>query len=157
MRITLNFHPDRAAGDGRARSNVLEGLHDDGVYRSQFETGTSSGGLTAQPGGDRWLWERALFEGAYDDAPAVERPKYGALDHRRRPLGGAPRFGSAHVRLREHMLDRATFCFPDSAFSPTRFATAQHFDLLPLADAHDAALELDPVDERYDGSSHLRV
>lgn len=150
LRITVNFHPDRTAGRGVGGVGVLEALADSGVYRSQFETGTSNGGLTAHPGGDRWLWERALFDGAYDDAPAAVRPKYGALDHRRRPLGGAPRFGSAHLRLREHMLDRATFCFPDSAFSPANFATAHHFDLLPFADAHDLALQLDPDDEDHD-------
>jgi Protein of unknown function (DUF3626) len=36
------------------------------VYRSQFETGISNGGL----GGDRDAWERALFGGAYQ-APGV--------------------------------------------------------------------------------------
>lgn len=41
--ITLNFHPDIAA-DGE---NVIELLARHGTYRSQFETGTSSGGLTA--------------------------------------------------------------------------------------------------------------
>lgn len=144
--LTLNFHPDRSVGG----VEILDALAGDGTYRSQFETGTSNGGLTAHRGGDRWLWEQRLFAGAYDDAPASERPKYGALDHRRRPLGGAPRFGSAHFRLREHMLDRATYCFPDSAFDPAHFATARHFDLLPLAAAHDRALELDPDDEDHD-------
>lgn len=133
-RITLNFHPDRGA-DGLL---TIETMVRDGVYRSQFETGTSNGGLTAHPGGDRWLWERRLFGGAYDEAPAEERPKYGALNHRRRSLGGAPRFGSAHLRLAEHTLDRATFCFPDSAMAPQHFATAHRFGLLTLADAFDA-------------------
>lgn len=146
LRITLNFHPDRTAGG----IDILNALAQHGLYRSQFETGTSNGGMTAHPGGDRWRWEQALFAGAYDDAPAAERPKYGALNHRQRPLGGAPRFGSAHLRLREHMLDRATYCFPDSAYAPTRFATARHFDLLPLANAHDQALERNPDDEHLD-------
>lgn len=57
----------------------------DGVYRNQFETGTSNGGLTARPGGARWRWEQRIFGGAYDDAPAGERPRYGALNHRRHP------------------------------------------------------------------------
>ena len=129
-RITMNFHPDRGAED----LLTIEAMVRDGIYRSQFETGTSNGGLTAHPGGDRWLWERRIFGGAYDDAPHEERPKYGALDHRRRPLGGAPRFGSAHLRLAEHMLDRATFCFPDSAMVPQHFATAHRFDLMPLVE-----------------------
>lgn len=146
LRITLNFHPDRDAGG----TPILRAMARDGVYRSQFETGTSNGGLTAHPGGARWRWEQSLFGGAYDDAPAAERPKYGALDHRHRPLGGAPRFGSAYLRLREHVLDRATFCFPDSAFAPTAFGTAHRCDLLRLADEHDQALADDPDDEERD-------
>lgn len=65
--------------------------------------------------------------GAYDDAPAQERPKYGAVDHRRRPLGGAPRFGSCYFRLAEHALERATFCFPDSFTQPSVIGTAARF------------------------------
>ena len=49
-RVTVHFHPDRLAIDGRC---VAEALRDDGVYRSQFETKISNGGLTAHPGGDR--------------------------------------------------------------------------------------------------------
>lgn len=50
LRVTLNFHPEL----------VLDRLVHDGVYRSQFVTGTSNGGLTAHPGGDRWRWESRL-------------------------------------------------------------------------------------------------
>lgn len=102
LRISLNFHPDRT----QAGRSVLEALLRDGAYRSQFETGTSNGGLTAHPGGDRWQWESRIFGGAYDAAPASERPKYGALNFRRSPAGAAPRFGSAH--LRRECLERAT-------------------------------------------------
>jgi hypothetical protein len=45
LRVTLHFHPDRQV-DGAL---VLEIIARDGVYRSQFETGTSNGGLTATP------------------------------------------------------------------------------------------------------------
>ncbi|GIE88411.1 DUF3626 domain-containing protein [Actinoplanes regularis] len=58
LRITLNFHPDRGS--------ILHALGTDGVYFSQFLTGTSNGGLTAHPGGDRWRWEQAMFGGAKD-------------------------------------------------------------------------------------------
>ncbi|GAA2218868.1 hypothetical protein GCM10010429_51420 [Micromonospora olivasterospora] len=61
-RLTLNFHPDRLLADGRTVAAALAG---DGVYRSQFETGISNGGLSAYPGGDRDRWEEALFGGAY--------------------------------------------------------------------------------------------
>jgi Protein of unknown function (DUF3626) len=64
--VTLNFHPDRLLADGRT---VAEALLQDGVYRSQFETRVSGGGLTAHPGGDRDRWERELFGGAYAARP----------------------------------------------------------------------------------------
>lgn len=142
LRVTLNFHPDRVA----AGLTVLQGLARDGCYRSQFETRTSNGGLTAHPGGDRWRWEQRIFGHAYDDAPVAERPKYGALDHRRRTVGAAPRFGSAHLRLAAHVLDRTTFCFPDSVFEPDDLATSRHFDLLPLVEAYDARVLTDELE-----------
>jgi hypothetical protein len=49
--VTLHFHPDRLVGG----APILERMAR--VYRSQFETGVSNGGLTACPGGDRWRWE----------------------------------------------------------------------------------------------------
>lgn len=56
--VTLNFHPDAPiaarAGITAAGTSMIEALARDGIYRSQFETGTSNGRLTAMPGGDRW-------------------------------------------------------------------------------------------------------
>ncbi|MFF0433954.1 DUF3626 domain-containing protein [Streptomyces sp. NPDC004327] len=130
LRVTLNFHP-----------TFLARLAEDGVYRSQFVTGTSNGGLTAHPGGDRWRWESRIFGGAYDDAPAHERPVYGALDHRRRPFGAAPRYGSAHLRLAAAALSRTTFCYPDSVLEPTDFGVVERtapLIALALADGKDA-------------------
>lgn len=146
-RVTLNFHPDRLRGD----ATVLAWLARDGVYRSQFETGTSNGGLTAHPGGDRWRWEQRIFGHAYDAAPASERPKYGALNHRGRRIGAAPRFGSAHLRLREAVLDRATFCFPDSVFEPDHFAVAERCDLLARVAAFDARPRTDAIEAEQGG------
>jgi Protein of unknown function (DUF3626) len=77
--VTLNFHPDRLASG----VPILEALGRDGVYRSQFETGTSNGGLTAYEGGDRWSWESRMFGTTYDKAAPAERPKYGSLNFRR--------------------------------------------------------------------------
>ncbi|MFI5642347.1 DUF3626 domain-containing protein [Streptomyces goshikiensis] len=131
LRVTLNFHPDREA-HGR---QVLEALADDGVYRSQFVTGTSNGGLTAHPGGDRWRWESRIFNAAYDDAPAHERPAYGALNFRHKPVGAAPRFGSAHFRLTARTLTRTTFCYPDSFLEPSDFGVASRMRLIGLAEA----------------------
>lgn len=147
LRVTLNFHPDRVL----AGASVLQHLAHDGIYRSQFETGTSNGGLTAHPGGDRWRWEERMFGRAYEHAPPSERPKYGALDHRRRPLGGAPRFGSAYLRLTQDVLERTTFCFPDSVFEPTALATADRFALFPLVERFDARPLTDEVEATEGG------
>ena len=89
-----------------------------GSTARRFSTGTSNGGLTAHPGGDRWRWESRLFEGRYDDAPASGRPVYGAWNRRADPYGGAIRFGSAHLRLGPEATARSTFCFPDSVHEP---------------------------------------
>ncbi len=59
LRVTLNFHPDRSCRG----VPVLQAMAEDGTYRSQFATGTSNGGLTAHPGGDRWRWESACSAG----------------------------------------------------------------------------------------------
>ncbi|WP_412753720.1 DUF3626 domain-containing protein [Krasilnikovia sp. M28-CT-15] len=114
---------------------MLTALTADGVYVSQFVTGTSNGGLTAHPGGDRWRWESRIFGGAYDTAPARLRPVYGALNFRRSTVGAAPRFGSAHLRLTGAALGRATFCYPDSHQEPTAFAVADRMSLIELATA----------------------
>lgn len=115
--VTLNFHPDVPHGSGL----MIDALARDGLYRSQFETGASNGGLTAHAGGDRWNWESRIFGGAYDLEPPGMRPKYGALNYRGWRVGGSPRFGSAHVRLRPHALARTTFCYPDSHLTPDDF------------------------------------
>ncbi|MEV0158321.1 DUF3626 domain-containing protein [Micromonospora sp. NPDC050686] len=126
-RLTLNFHPDRLLADGRT---VAEALDREGVYRSQFETGISNGGLTAFPGGDRDRWEEQLFGGAYQRAGVslAERPKYGGLNLLDHPDGACPRFGSCHLRLRPGVLARATFSFGDTHTGPTEFGTIDVFE-----------------------------
>ncbi|MEV6932671.1 DUF3626 domain-containing protein [Dactylosporangium sp. NPDC051485] len=146
-RVTLHFHPDRLAGG----EPILAAMARDGVYRSQFETGTSNGGLTAHVGGDRWRWESRIFNGAYDDAAAGHRPKYGSLNFRRRTVGGSPRFGSAHLRLRPEALARTTFCYPDSFFEPEHFGVATGLtDLVALAERDDT----DPLDDYVEAQVH---
>ncbi|MER5895221.1 DUF3626 domain-containing protein [Streptomyces sp. NPDC001876] len=150
--VTLNFHPDRAGGDGRT---VLDLLAEDGVYVSQFVTGTSNGGLTAHPGGDRWRWESRIFGGAYDHAHAHERPVYGALNFRRSPVGAAPRFGSAHFRLTAGTLDRTTFCYPDSFLEPADFGVAARMRLIELAEADRKDALDDYVEAQVHGPVHI--
>ena len=146
-RVTLHFHPDRLV-DGVP---ILERMARDRVYRSQFETRVSNGGLTAHPGGDRWRWESRIFGAAYDDGPAAGRPKYGSLNFRRRRVGGSPRFGSAHLRLTAACLARATFCCPDSVFEPEHFGVAARVSsLVKLAEADDK----DPLDDYIEAHVH---
>ncbi|WP_286259372.1 DUF3626 domain-containing protein [Streptomyces graminofaciens] len=147
LRVTLNFHPDRLVGG----LTILEALERDGTYRSQFVTGTSNGGLTAHPGGDRWRWESRIFGGAYDNAAARERPVYGALDFRRQVVGAAPRFGSSHFRLTGETLGRATFCYPDSAAEPADFGVAAGMSLIALADADDQDALNDYIEAQVHG------
>ncbi|MEZ4246754.1 MAG: DUF3626 domain-containing protein [Polyangiales bacterium] len=144
-RVTLSFTrpPPTTATDAPA-------LARDGVYRSQFETRTSNGGLTAFEGGDRWRWESRLFDGAYDDAPPQARPKYGALDFRGAGFGASPRFGSSFFRLRAAVAERTTFCFPDSVFEPEDFGVASAMGLVELA----RATTLDALDDYVEAQVH---
>ncbi|MDX3501929.1 DUF3626 domain-containing protein [Streptomyces fimicarius] len=150
LRVTLNFHPDRTVA-GRP---ILERLGEDGLYVSQFVTGTSNGGLTARPGGDRWRWESRIFGGAYDRAGPAERPVYGALDVRRASFGAAPRFGSAHFRLTADALGSATFCYPDSAAEPEHFGVAARMSGLVERAAADRR---DALDDYIEAQIHAPV
>ena len=129
--IVLHFHPGWPHGG----STVIDAIAADGAYRSQWVTGTSNGGLTAHPGGDRARWESRLFSERYDDADPRERPVYGAWNRRDDPYGAAPRFGSAYLRLRPHTVERATFCWPDSVYDPPAIGGPEFLDeLCRLAD-----------------------
>jgi hypothetical protein len=139
-RVTLNFHPEL----------VVAALATDGRYRSQFETGTSNGGLTAYAGGDRWRWESRIFGGAYDRAGPERRPVYGSLNVRGSAAGGSPRFGSAHVRLTEAALARTTFCFPDSYLEPERFGVAGRMGALPQV----VETSEEPLDDYIEAQVH---
>jgi hypothetical protein len=151
LRVTLNFHPDRRVGE----VPILQAMALDGLYRSQFETGTSNGGLTAHPGGDRWSWESRIFGTAYDEVPASVRPKYGSLNFRRRATGGSARFGSAHLRLKQETLARTTFCYPDSVFEPTHFGVERRMSLVGLAEADDKDLLDDYIEAQVHGPLFL--
>jgi hypothetical protein len=146
-RVTLHFHPDRLAGG----VPILRRMAGDGVYRSQFETGSSNGGLTAYPGGDRWRWESRIFGGAYDGELAAARPKYGALNFRRRLVGGSPRFGSAYLRLAASAMARTTFCYPDSAGEPGHFGVAGRVSTLAAMAAAD---DRDALDDYVEAQVH---
>lgn len=112
-RVVVHFHPDRI---GVRSITVAEALLEDGLYRSQFETGHSAGGLTAFTGGDRDQWERSLFGGAYHERHVRldERPKYGTLELVRFPDGPWPRFGSCYLVLQDQVRQRTSFTFAGS-------------------------------------------
>jgi Protein of unknown function (DUF3626) len=112
-RVVIHFHPDRI---GPKRMTVAQALLDDGLYRNQFQTRLSSGGLSAFPGGERDTWERTLFGGAYHESGAAysERPKYGALELVRYADGPIPRFGSCYFVLRTRVSWRISFTFMGS-------------------------------------------
>lgn len=148
-RVTVNFHPDRLVD----KQPLLSVLRTDGVLRSQFETRTSNGGLTAFEGGDRWGWESRIFAGAYDRATPDRRPKYGALNYRRMAVGASPRFGSAHFRLGAHLLARTTLCYPDSCFEPRSFGVASRMGLVPLAESD----ERDLLDRYIEAHVHATI
>nr|WP_231707501.1 DUF3626 domain-containing protein [Arthrobacter sp. zg-Y919] len=150
MDITVHFHPD-APVKGRP---LLEHLVLDGAYRSQFETGTGNGGLTAWAGGDRWRWEQRMFGGVYDGAGPGQRPKYGSLNYRRRDVGGSVRFGSSHFRLKRSEYPRVTFCYPDSSTEPEHFGTADAMPLVDMALEHAPRSGLDVLDDHVEAHIH---
>ena len=112
-RVVVHFHPDRFGSKPIA---VAEALLGEGVYRNQFETGLSTGSLSAFRGGARDSWENELFGGAYHEADVTysERPKYGALELVRYPDGPIPRFGSCYFVLRPAASLRTSFTFAGS-------------------------------------------
>ena len=112
-RVVIHFHPDRF---GAKPIPVAEALLEEGVYRNQFETGLSTGGLSAFPGGARDSWERLLFGGAYhaSGVSGSERPKYGALELVRFADGPIPRFGSCYFVMQPTVSNRTSFTFAGS-------------------------------------------
>jgi len=148
LRVTLNFHPDRQSNG----IHILDAIRQAGIYRSQYETGTSNGGLTAHPGGDRWSWESRIYGTVYDGATPQDRPKYGALNYKKSPYGGSPRFGSSYFRLTEDCLERTTFCYPDSVFNPENFGVAAKMDLIKLAVADNKDMLDDYIEAQAHGS-----
>ncbi|HEX4401824.1 MAG TPA: DUF3626 domain-containing protein [Galbitalea sp.] len=147
-RVALHFHPDfDLLGD----PTLLKMLAD-GEYVSQFVTGTSNGGLTAQQGGDRWLWEHELFDGVYDNADPRHRPLYGSLQLERDPFGPSPRFGSAYFRLRQAVTERSTFTYPDSAHPPLHLGVADCMSLEKELDSRPAGS--DPLDHYIEAQVH---
>lgn len=131
-RIALHFHPDRL--DSNMKS-VAEALFEQGVYKSQFETLLSNGSVSAYPGGERDLWEKRIFGGAYqlEGVTNDQRPKYGALNLMLHPDGPAPRFGSCYFLLSPKVSSRSTYTYLDSHQDPKEKGTYEEFDMILAA------------------------
>jgi Protein of unknown function (DUF3626) len=149
--LTINFHPDRQTIDGIP---ILVAVLNDGVLKSQFETQTSNGSLSAKPNGARWLWESKAFGSHYDLVPSSERPKYGALNLGLRTYGGSPRFGSSYFLLKENVLRRTTFCYPDSWLEPKHFSTFEKISTLIELMSESSG---DPLDRYIEAQIHGEI
>jgi hypothetical protein len=143
-KVALHFHPDRL--DPNLKS-VAQALNEQGFYKSQFETLLSNGKVAPHLGGDRDLWERQLYGGAYnlEGTHNSHRPKYGALDVMRHADGPAPRFGSCYFVLKNHVNSRCSFTYLDSHLDPKEKGTWDEFEdimaaLLSEAFSKDFAL-----------------
>lgn len=146
-KVVLHFHPDRITNNGQT---VARRLLADGLYRSQFETGISNGSPTAYPGGERDIWERELFGGAYhsSEVRVDERPKYGSMQLFQYGDGPSPRFGSCYFVLHRAASLRSTFTYGDSHTRPDTVGTLSEPDsivgaLLEDVDDDGAALGRD--------------
>lgn len=131
-RIGIHFHPDRP--DSTMKS-VAEALLEQGIYKSQFETLISNGSVSALPGGERDLWEKRMFGGAYQTEGTTihQRPKYGALNVMLHSDGPAPRFGSCYFLLSPKVSSRSTFTFLDSHQEPKEKGTYEEFNMILAA------------------------
>ena len=157
--IHIHFQPDWLVNGAM----VIAHLATSGRYCTQFETGTSNGSYSPAPGGQRWQWEHDWFAAAYDDAPADQRPVYGAVQASLAATslaataatppasyGAAPRFGSAYLQLHPQLAARSSFCDPDSYWQPTHWGHWQHMDW-----QHLACLALpDPLDHYVEAHVH---
>ncbi|MGE8207629.1 DUF3626 domain-containing protein [Heyndrickxia sp. NPDC080065] len=127
--IGLHFHPDRP---DLSMKTVADALLEQGIYKSQFETRLSNGSVSAYPGGERDLWEKEMFGGAYqiEGASTDLRPKYGALNLMLHSDGPAPRFGSCYFLLSPEVSKRSTYTYLDSHQNPKEKGTFEEFDLI---------------------------
>lgn len=90
----------------------------------------------------------------------------GAWNRRVDRYGAAPRFGSAYLRLRPEVTERATFCWPDSVYDPQAVGGPERLaELCRLADAgildpsalNDLAVDLpldDPLNDYVEAHVH---
>ena len=133
--------------------DVVTLLLSDPFLRSQFETMRSRGTLSA---GTRMGWERAMFGGHYDSAPAAERPKYGCLNICASPLGvpSASRYGDVYITLHRSVRSRVSVTLGDSGgchANKGAIGTLEHFGHLLVQSSN---VELQAMLAAIDGKEH---
>ena len=97
----------------------------DGLYRTQFETGTSGGSTNLVR---RRGWERRMFGDVYDNKD-TERPVYGNLNlvpHRSGDRS-ARQYGGSYMVLKEPVRKRCTITSRDSSIERAVLGTLGHF------------------------------
>ncbi|UZJ81100.1 DUF3626 domain-containing protein [Fictibacillus sp. KU28468] len=146
-RVGLHFHPDRP---NSTMQTVAEALLENGIYKSQFETGISNGSVSSYPGGERDLWEKRIFGGAYQlfGTTNNQRPKYGALNLMLHPDGPAPRFGSCYFLLSPKVSYRSTYTYLDSHQDPKEKGTYEAFNMILAALLEETFLRDFAIGER---------
>ena len=117
----LNIHFDAQSGIemGGSWVAVMQAWLHDTQYRSGHETGNFGGNKNENT---RILWENELWRSAYaigNDVDALQVPKYAGLNILPQPGGlddppGQFAFGDCYLQLKQHMLQRSTFCVGDS-------------------------------------------
>eukprot|EP00828_Plagiopyla_frontata_P012805 TRINITY_DN1739_c0_g1_i1.p1 TRINITY_DN1739_c0_g1~~TRINITY_DN1739_c0_g1_i1.p1 ORF type:complete len:434 (+),score=62.05 TRINITY_DN1739_c0_g1_i1:156-1457(+) len=109
-------------------NQYLEKYLKDTQYRSQFETGLSSGSKDLQ---NRKFWEQRMFEDYYEKALGSERPKYGALNFFNDPKGDQTcrvyGYGNDFLELKNDIRQRCTFTNKDSSYDDSIVGTFQDF------------------------------
>ena len=106
-------------------ANLLGYLIKDEYYRNLFEIKTG-GGCTDL--GIRSGWEHDRFRGIYDNAPAVERVKYGTLNITNNPIGVAMcvGYGDGYLVLNKSVHDRISFFLNDNTKKEPQLATFKY-------------------------------
>lgn len=127
--VVLHFHPYRILPSYKT---VIDSLLEDGIYRNQYETNISNGGLFPFKGGLREEWEKKIFGEKYiiEGRKQKDCPKYGALDFKLFSEGPSPRFGSAYLVLDKNILPYCTFTYNDSSDEPKGRGVADKFDVI---------------------------
>lgn len=146
-RIALHFHPDRP---DPVMKSIAQALLEQGVYKSQFETRISNGSVSPHPGGERDLWEKMMFGGAYqiEGSRNSQRPKYGALNVMLHADGPAPRFGSCYFLLSPKVSRRSTYTYLDSHQDPKEKGTYEEFDMILAALMEDVFVNESALGEK---------